>query len=52
MTQANHYTHTSDGILPHAEARRCDVGAFRDVNYAANRAELCGFDAIIAAHDK
>ncbi|MYE54973.1 MAG: polyphosphate kinase [Chloroflexi bacterium] len=40
MTQANHYTHTSDGILPHTEARRYDVAAFRDVNYAAYRAEL------------
>ena len=40
MTQANHYTHTSDGILPHTEARQHDVAAFRDVNYAAYRAEL------------
>ena len=40
MTQANHYTHTSDGILPHTEARQYDVRAFRDVNYAAYRAEL------------
>ena len=40
MTQANHYTHTSDGILPHTEAQRYDVAAFRDVNYAAYRAEL------------
>ena len=40
MTQANHYTHTGDGILPHTEARQYDVAAFRDVNYAAYRAEL------------
>lgn len=25
MTQANRYTHVSDGMLPHREARRCDV---------------------------
>ena len=40
MTQANHYTHTSDGILPHTEARQYDVAAFRDVNYRLYRAEL------------
>ena len=40
MTQANHYTHTGDGILPHTEARQYDVAAFRDVNYTAYRAEL------------
>ena len=31
MTQANHYTHTNDGILPRAEAQGCDVAALRDV---------------------
>ena len=40
MTQANHYTHISDGILPHTEARQYDVAAFRDVNYRLYRAEL------------
>ena len=40
MTQANHYTHTRNGILPHTEARQYDVAAFRDVNYSAYRAEL------------
>ncbi len=36
----NHYTHTSDGILPHTEAQQYDVAAFRDVDYSAYRAEL------------
>ena len=40
MTQANHYRHADEGILPHTEARRYDVAAFRDVNYSAYRAEL------------
>jgi len=40
MTQAHHYTDTQNGILPHSEARKYNVAAFRDVNYAADRAEL------------
>ena len=40
MTQANHYTHSGDGILPHTEARWCDVAAFQDVNYGASYAEM------------
>lgn len=31
MVQANRYTHTRDGILPHTEAGQYDVAAFRDV---------------------
>lgn len=40
MTQANHYSHNKDAILPQTEAQQYDVAAFRDVNYTAYRAEL------------
>ena len=40
MTQANHCTHTRDGILPRLRMRQYDVAAFRAVNCSANQPDL------------